>query len=156
MNSLLFLRFSFKFDIFIFILGTSWTYKEDFSSFFILPFNSNRFAIISAGSRSVSCTFKPPTDDTGIDVIVTSGQSSLVKNGASTLSWEQGTTIKCTGRVAIVASFGQDEYNLHGLMDEVSVPKLSCLVATLLNGVLKPVWAYTTSQFLNESCILPV
>ena len=96
-----------------------WVPDNLLSSFFVLPFNSQRIAIVGEPS-TVSCQILDGVGGTVLDTLVMQGASTLVRGEYRSTLFSQGSVITCTGGgVAIVASFNQDEYNLGGRELEV-------------------------------------
>ena len=99
-----------------------WVPDTYLSSFFVIPFDSGRFAIVSPPAAT-QCEILDGVGGTVLDTLNLGGTSTIVRHVYQTTTRSQGSVVSCTGGgVAIIASFNQEEYNLGGRESQVSLP----------------------------------
>ena len=96
-----------------------WVPDTFLASFFVLPFNTGRIAIVSPPAAT-QCQILDGVGGTVLDTLSLGGTSSVVRHVYLSATRNQGSVISCTGGdVAIIGSFNQEEYNLGGRESEV-------------------------------------
>lgn len=101
----------------IFNEGTSWMIDSHAGTTFALARQSERIAIASISSISATCNV---SHSGGLFQITTSGNSAVLKEGYEASSFAANTTIICDQPCVIVANHNENEYNMFGLIDNVS------------------------------------
>ena len=103
----------------LYTLATTAFSTLEFGSFFVAPENIDQVVVLSR-ENVVTCDVNG-----GASQIVTetgsAGSTEVhIKAAGESLLFAKGSTFNCTEPVYIVASLGQDEFNLFGLKNPVS------------------------------------